>query len=258
MPAPFPVDVHIWFQDTESLDDEALVEAGQVLSQEERIQRDRFRFHEDQRDYAVAHSLLRQSLSNYRSGGHPSGWHFEKDAFGKPYIVGRDGEPPAMEFSLSHTRGLVACAISSARVGIDVERVRQNFDYEDLAQSNFSHQEIKALEQLPPAARSTRVLELWTLKEAFLKAIGRGFSVGLDSMWFELLPSGAIRFHSTSDVDTGSWKFALFTRHPKAWMAVAVECQSLPRLLLQGRAVPEVQNTGEIPWMLRWESVTDA
>ncbi len=258
MPASSKVDVHIWFQDTESLDHEALAEAGQLLSQEERIQRDRFRFHEDQRDYAVAHSLLRQSLSTYGSGLHPSGWHFEKDTFGKPHIVGSDSEPSAMEFSLSHTRGLVACAISSARVGIDVERVRQNFDYEDIAQSNFSHQEIKALEQLPPHARNARVLELWTLKEAFLKAIGRGLSVRLDSMWFELLPSGAIRFHSTSDVDTTSWKFALFTAHHEVWMAVAVESRTLPRVLLQGSEMPSLQNAGKSALMLHRRSLAEA
>ena len=38
---------------------------------------------------------------------------------------------------------------------------------------NFSHQEIQDLQKLPDVARSTRVLELWTLKEAFLKATGR-------------------------------------------------------------------------------------
>jgi len=234
MSASSPVDVHIWFQGTESLDHEALALAGQVLNQEERVRRDRFRFYEDQRDYAAAHSLLRHTLSKHHSGRGPSDWHFEKDAFGKPYIVGSDGELPAMEFSLSHTRGLVACAISSARVGIDVERIRQNFDYEDIALSNFSQEEIKALEQLPTNVRNNRILELWTLKEAFLKAIGRGLSVNLDSMWFELLPSGEIRFHSNSDIDTTSWKFALFTPDHEAWMAVAVESRTLPRLLLQG------------------------
>jgi phosphopantetheine--protein transferase-like protein len=238
------VDVHIWFQDTESLGPEALALAGQVLSQEERTRRDRFRSREDQRDYAAAHNLLRRSLSKHCPGKQPSGWRFEKDAMGKPYLG--DGDAPAAEFSLSHTRGLVACAISTARVGIDVERVRQNVDFEGIAQSSFSHQEIEALWQLPASARSARVLELWTLKEAFLKATGRGLSGGLDSMRFEILPSRAVRFHPPVDMDDACWKFALFTPHPEAWMAVAVESRDLPRVFLQGREVPDLQDAGTL------------
>jgi 4'-phosphopantetheinyl transferase len=234
------VDVHIWFQNTESLGSEALALAGLVLSEEERTRRDRFRSREDQRDYAAAHSLLRWSLSKHYSGRQPSAWHFEKDDLGKPYLGKGDGEALAMEFSLSHTRGLVACAISPARVGIDVERVRQNVDYEGIAQSSFSHQEIEALEQLPASARRACVLKLWTLKEAFLKATGRGLSGGLDSMWFDILPSGAVRFYAPRDVDDGCWKFALFTPYPEMWIAVAVESRDMPRLFLQGREVTEL------------------
>ncbi len=237
------VDVNIWLEDTESLDPEALALAGQVLSEEERIRRDRFRSHEDQRDYAAAHSLLRRSLSRHFPGREPSSWRFEKNASGKPYLAGGDSEAPGVDFSLSHTRGLAACAISSARVGIDAERLRQNIDYEGIAQSSFSHQEIEALEQLPTGARRARVLELWTLKEAFLKATGRGLSAGLDSVWFEILPSGAIRFHAPCEADESSWKFALFKPHPEVWMAVAAEARHMPRVLLQGREVTDLKDS---------------
>lgn len=234
------VDVYIWLQNTESLGDEGLALAGQVLSEEERARRDRFRLREDQRDYAAAHSLLRWSLSKHCPGRHPSAWLFEKDDLGKPYLDKGDGKALAMEFSLSHTRGLVACAISPVRVGIDVERVRQNVDYEEIAQSSFSHQEIEALEQLPAGARRARVLELWTLKEAFLKATGRGLSGGLDSMWFDIQPSGVVRFYPPRDVDDGCWKFALFAPYQEVWIAVAVESRDMPRLFLQGREVTEL------------------
>lgn len=231
------VDVHIWFQNTESLDSEALALAGQVLSDDESTRRDRFRSRDDQRDYAAAHSLLRWSLSKQCPGRPPSAWHFEKDDLGKPYLGKGDGETLAMEFSLSHTRGLVACAISPSRVGIDVERTRQNIDYEEIAQSTFSHQEIKALEELPASARRAQVLKLWTLKEAFLKATGRGLSGGLDSMWFDILPSGEVKFSAPRDMDDGCWKFALFTPYVESWIAVAVESPDVPRLFLQGREV---------------------
>jgi phosphopantetheinyl transferase len=257
MAASFAVEVHIWFQDTESLDPASLALAGQMLSQEELIQRDRFKFPEDRRDYAAAHNLLRQSLSKHTPARHPAAWRFEKNASGKPHIVGGDSEVPATEFSLSHTRGFVACAISPARVGIDVEKARQNIDYEDIARDNFSYQEIQALQELPPILRSTRVLELWTLKEAFLKATGRGLSAQLDSVWFEFLPPGAIRFHAPDDVDIGSWKFALFAPCPEVRMAIAVQSHGLPRVLVQGREAPDPQFAGADALPPQWRSLAD-
>jgi phosphopantetheinyl transferase len=257
MAASFAVEVHIWFQDTESRNPGSLAPAGQVLSQEELIRRDRFKFPEDRRDYAAAHHLLRQSLSMHTPARHPSAWHFEKDGFGKPHIVGAEREAPPIEFSLSHTRGFVACAISSARVGIDVEKARPNIDYEDIARDNFSHQEIQALNELPATVRTTRVLELWTLKEAFLKATGRGLSAQLDSVWFEFLPPGAIRFHAPGDVDVGSWKFALFEPHAEVRMAVAVESRGLPRVLVHGREAPDQQFAVAAALLPHWRSLAD-
>lgn len=257
MSASSHVEVHIWFQDTESLDPAALALAGEVLSQEERMQRDRFRFAEDHRDYAAAHDLLRRSLSKLAPSRHPSAWHFEKKVSGKPYLVASDGEVPTMEFSLSHTRGFVACAASLARVGIDVERIRPHIDYQEIARSNFSHLEIEALEELPSIARTTRVLELWTLKEAFLKATGSGLAARLDCIGFELLPPGVIRFHAPNDVDIGSWKFTLFTPLPEVRMAIAIQARGLPRVLLQGREVLDPPNASGGASIVQWRTLAD-
>jgi phosphopantetheine--protein transferase-like protein len=257
MSASSQVEVHIWFQNTESLDPEALALAGEVLSQEERMQRDRFRFAEDQRDYAAAHDLLRRSLSQLAPSRHPSAWIFEKNVSGKPYIVASEGKAPTTEFSLSHTRGFVACAASLVRVGIDVERTRPHIDYQEIARSNFSHLEIQALQELPSLARTIRVLELWTLKEAFLKATGSGLAARLDYISFELLPPGMIRFHAPGDVDIGLWKFALFTPLPEVRMAIAIQARSVPRIFLQGREVLDPQNASLRPSILQWRTLAD-
>lgn len=239
MPQLSTVDVHIWYQDTASLDDESIGRTNQLLCEEERERRDRFHFHKDRRDFAAAHGLLREALSKYSADRHPADWRFRKDAFGKPHLAG-DNLPAPLEFNLSHTTGFVACAISSKRVGIDVERVRQNMDYEALVQSQFSREEFKMVNELSMDARVDRVIELWTLKEAFLKAVGQGLSGALDSIWFEL-DSNSIRFHAPEDFDVGKWKFALFSPQPRLRMAVVVESTESPRIFMQGMELSLIQ-----------------
>jgi phosphopantetheinyl transferase len=236
MPQSSPVEVHIWYQNTEAVDEEALDFADTLLCQEERAQRDRFRLHENGRDYAMAHSLLRRSLSMYAPYRLAADWQFGKNAFGKPHIAGVAGLAPTPEFNLSHTAGFVACAISSARVGIDVERVREVIDYEALTESHFSREEFRMLKELPQDARATRAIELWTLKESFLKGVGCGLSGPLDSIWFEVGLSDDIGFHAPAGIDTGAWNFVLFAPEPEVRMAVAVESSRPPMIFLQGRA----------------------
>src|SRR5471030_187963 len=116
-----PHDVHIWFRRTASLDDAAIAAAASVLSDEERAQYGRFHFARDARDYAAAHALLRHTLSRH-GGRAPEGWRFDKTANGKPFLI--DAGDLQVSFSLSHTRGCVACAVTTGcDVGVDVECV---------------------------------------------------------------------------------------------------------------------------------------
>jgi 4'-phosphopantetheinyl transferase len=235
------VEVFVWYQDTRSLDPQALQAAENVLCREERERRDRFRFPEDRRDFVMAHGLLRHSLSQRFPNWRPEQWRFEKNSSGKPYLSGEAGGISALEFNLSHTRGFVACVVSSGRVGIDVERLRDGVDYEGIAWSNYAEQEIKATKALSASDRPARILELWTLKEAFLKGIGTGLATPLDSFWFELGQPGALCFHAPADVASNAWKFATFAPQPEVRVAIAVESTELPRLLLQGDDVAELQ-----------------
>src|SRR5437868_14381917 len=102
-------DVRIWFRSTETMDDAAIAAATSVLSEDELTRYRRFHFARDARDYAAAHALLRRALSR-EDGRPPAAWAFDRTAAGQPFL--RDaGEAPA-SFSLSHTHGMVACAVT--------------------------------------------------------------------------------------------------------------------------------------------------
>jgi 4'-phosphopantetheinyl transferase len=236
------VEVFVSYQDTRSLDQQVLEAAQDVLCQEEREQRDRLRFPEDRRDFVMAHGLLRHSLSQRFPKIHPKQWQFEKSRSGKPYLSGEMGKIPAVEFNLSHTRGFVACVLSSVRVGIDVERLRDGVDYGAIARNSYAEQELKATKKLPASEYDIRIIELWTLKEAFLKGVGVGLRDPLDSVWFEIGPLGRLRFHGPVDVDPDTWKFAIVAPQPDVRLAIAVESTEVAQISLQSGDVVNAAN----------------
>ena len=216
-----PDHVHIWYHLTEEMDETAVARAVAVLSDSERTRGQRFVFARDRRDFAAAHALTRLALSRYGDLA-PEQWRFQEGADGKPSLAADAGTPP-LTFNLSHTHGLVACAIApGVDVGIDVERVDRRVGAEEIAARFFSAGEHADLARCPAEERARRFFELWTLKEAYIKAIGKGLSHSLNTFGFELSEPGSIGFMPPPDVDLAAWQFALFAPTELHAMAVAV------------------------------------
>ena len=216
-----PDEVHVWYRLTESLDDSALAAARSVLSSEERSRHDRLRFARDQRDYAAAHALLRTSLSRYTDVA-AHAWMFEEDMHGKPKLSDRCGTGLAPTFSLSHARGIVACAIAPGPdIGIDIERVDSTVDWSPVIQRYFTRAEIVQLDRCPPPDRAARFAALWTLKEAHIKATGWGLSESLANIGFDL-NGDRIRFLPPANINAEAWQFASFAPAPPYRIGVAI------------------------------------
>lgn len=214
-----PHDIHIWFRPTEALDEAAIAAAVAVLSDEERVQYRRFHFARDARDYAAAHALLRTTLSRY-SDRAPERWRFDKNANGKPLLIDEGGFRAS--FSLSHTRGMVACAVTAdADVGVDVECVDRDVDTAGIAARFFAPAETAHLVQLDSEARRDRFFDLWTLKEALAKALGVGMALSLNRLAFAVDRDGGVRLSAPADVDPQAWEFSLSAPGPRHRLAVA-------------------------------------
>ena len=226
------VDVYILYRDTRSLDDAAVELAEQHLSTEERGRRDRLHFKDDRRDFVIAHDLLRRALSCH-ADVLPTDWRFATTDLGKPSIESTDPRLRALSFSLSHTRGCVACAITgSAPVGIDVESIGQSQLSQRVADRFFSEEESSWLRRCPDDLRGTRFTELWTLKEAFLKATGIGLGESLADFSFHLDDHNSIEFSAPFGFKAGEWHFGLFEPCSNVRLAAAVYGLR-PRLLMQ-------------------------
>lgn len=157
--------------------------ARSVLSADELARFKEFHFDRDRRDYALAHALLRRSLSDRDPGTSPQDWRFETRQGGKPQLAGRSD----LEFSLTHARGLVACAVTATGpVGIDAETDTRSVEVDLLMNEVCSVRERRALAQLPDLERRSRFLDFWTLKEALLKAHGLGLSEDLAGLDFQI------------------------------------------------------------------------
>ncbi len=145
------------------------------LSTEELARASRFRFRKDRDEFIASRASLRACLAHYLEV-EPRDVSFAYSEEGKPKLD-PVGHAMPIEFNLSHTRGLVAIALSrNCRVGIDVEKSRPVLDELEIAEKFFSPAETEELRSLSDADRRFAFLCCWTRKEAYAKATGLGLS----------------------------------------------------------------------------------
>lgn len=99
---------------------------------------------------------------------------------GKPYLA----KEPDIHFNLSHSGEWAVCAISSSPVGVDIQHCDEG--RRDVASRFFHREEIRYLDSLPQFRRDEGFYRLWTLKESFVKATGRGLDLPLRSFWVDI------------------------------------------------------------------------
>jgi 4'-phosphopantetheinyl transferase len=184
--------------------------AARLLSAEETVRAQRYTHAEARRQFVLGRALLRTALARYTDAD-PTALEFRYNCHGKP-ALGRPSDT-ALEFSLSHTRGLVVCAVTlHDAVGVDVEsrRRRSTLAPLELARRYFAPAETAALGGLPAEDQLAAFLEIWTLKEAFVKACGTGLATPLTDFAFSRPAGGAptISFAPRVAKRSEDWQFA--------------------------------------------------
>lgn len=97
------------------------------------------------------------------------------DAHGKPYLP-----DSSLHFNISHSGSWAAVAVSDEPVGIDIEQIRP-IEWQGIARQHFADEESRALLRETEESRLLAFFTLWTGKESYVKAEGRGLSVPLHS-----------------------------------------------------------------------------
>jgi 4'-phosphopantetheinyl transferase len=154
---------------------------GKTLSSAEQKRAARFKFDKDRRLYVTAHAGMRAILAKY----------LETDPLRLEFIEGQNGKPALapdsfwrdIEFNLSHSHQTALLAVTlGCVVGVDIEYVKRDFEFADVAERFFTAREVAMLGKLPSALRRSAFFKCWTSKEAFLKAKGTGLSGELDEV----------------------------------------------------------------------------
>lgn len=200
--------IHLW------LADKADFSIGQLernclpwLSAKEQLRYKRYQFASSKQEYLAGQMLIRTVLSEYTDTA-VADWKFDQQENGKPFIAVPELSDP-IHFNLSHSEGRLVLAVSRhALTGVDIESIKPKRRIEQIAARHFSAAELEQLSSLDGEERTLRFYELWTLKEAFIKAKGTGLKHSLHSFGFEL-GEGELDFwiDQVSEQDHRNWQF---------------------------------------------------
>ena len=197
----------------------------ECLTAPERERFDRFRHDDDRWMFALGRMLARDMVGA-ALGVAPSEWHWREGAHGRPEI---DRPATDVHFNLSHSAGLVACAIGRGReLGVDLEHLQRRAPDPAIVDRYLSP--VEAADVRHQDDWIDRFLLYWTLKEAYLKARGLGISVPLSDITFRLEGDDAARieFEGALAGTDARWTFQWRRLAPQHLVALAASTQSGP------------------------------
>lgn len=153
----------------------------------------RYRFWEDRQRSLLGHILSRYAIIKQ--------FHFNnneiaiaENLYGKPYLSGHSN----ISFNISHSKDWVVCAINGADIGVDVQEIK---DIKlSIAEQFFTKEENDYLASLKKENQLHGFYDVWSLKEAYVKALGFGLSMSLRD--FSIIKtSEGIQLKSTKDME---------------------------------------------------------
>lgn len=220
---PAAAELHVWCSRLTSIA-AGPPRAMTILSEQELDRAGRLRFAEDRSRFVQAHRFLREVLGAYL-GLEPREVRFTYGRNGKPELGSGGGRP---RFNLSHSSDVSILAVTrDTDCGVDVERVRDLPDADEIARRFFTAREFEAYQELAAARGLEAFFTFWTCKEAFVKAIGEGLSAPLDSFEVSVSADGGASVRRLTPAGGEPTEWSLFPLRLESGYvgAVAVPCR---------------------------------
>jgi 4'-phosphopantetheinyl transferase len=192
-------DVHVWQIDL-SGEYKKCGSYKEILSADEVQKVERFKSIQLRTRALAMRVQLRQLLSVYLKID-PALLEFKITEFGKPYIV-----DATLSFNVSHSNDSALVAISLGnKLGVDIEHWRYLDNLEGLVERNFSESEKAQWKDVADTQREAIFFDIWTCKEAFIKATGRGLGIGVARCEFNLHAPYALKQCPNEYGDASEW-----------------------------------------------------
>jgi 4'-phosphopantetheinyl transferase len=188
------------------LEPSELARLERFLAPAERSRADRLYDVEVRKRFVAGRGFLRETLAAYLDL-HPEEIKLGEGEWGKPRIADVVGYRE-LSFNLSHAADLAVLAVArDGELGIDLERIKENLPFREIARIFFSPREQAELFSLKPEEQPAAFYRCWSRKEAYLKGCGRGFSQPSDSFDVSLLPGHppALLAHRTAPDEPAGW-----------------------------------------------------
>ena len=158
-----------------------------VLNEQEKQRADTFQQPLLRNRYIAVRAITRHVLANYLSA-QPADLQFSLGEYGKPDLIS-----DSLYFNNSHTDHLLLIAVGNLPdIGVDIELIKTRSNMDGMAKRCFAESEFQFWQPLPEPQSQETFYRLWTKKEAFVKAIGRGIALGLNRCEIESQKDGQI------------------------------------------------------------------
>jgi len=183
-PPTFPIlatnQIHVWRASLRR-NKEELAKLSNLLNTQEKTRGSKFIAEHARNNFMVARGILRWLLAKYLQIK-PQDLVFEQNQYGKLHL-----DSSTLQFNISHSHDFALFAFTLDHpIGVDIEFIRDDFDFAPIAQRFFSKKEGVDLLALSPAEQLHAFFNCWSRKEAFIKAIGKGIFFALDKFSVEV------------------------------------------------------------------------
>ncbi|KAL5740030.1 hypothetical protein ACOSQ2_029210 [Xanthoceras sorbifolium] len=247
---PSKLETHFWYILPDEVRSTSLLnQYMELLSPCEKQNVNRMRGDNHRKGALLARALVRTTIARYQTNCQvdPRSLKFRRNKYGKPEVDWPNDDnwcPPPLHFNISHTSSLVACGVTvDVPIGVDVEEKQRRIKNNILAFSKryFSPEEVKILSAISdPDLQRQEFIKLWTLKEAYVKALGRGFSAApfkTFTIRSRVATKGGFHLSETLGYEaseivvesddpetlTSNWEFALLDLAGSHYAAICVE-----------------------------------
>lgn len=210
-------EIHLWHENLEER--EYLTEdCRDFLSSGERRRAEAFRFVHLQERHIVGKVKLRLILSRYLQVP-PAELRFAAGQYGKPAI---EWPQTDIDFNVSHSESdLVVAVTRNQAIGVDIEGLRPLDDLPALVKTCLADEERSYWSALPEKDKLSSFYHFWTAKEAWVKAVGCGIGIGLETCVLALDKNNAYKtLPQNHHRETPNWRYRSF--HPRSDLIGAV------------------------------------